>query len=115
MCLRPWLSAAAAAAAAIADPAKPTLHGIPSLKLTITELNPVADAPAPALADATAGPVAVAANGEEAAAAAPSEVVEIDEWILDFGRDNSGGSVSFQAVSFWEFRCDANSCRDAFG
>ena len=107
MCLRPWLSAAAAAAAAIADPAKPTLHGIPSLKLTITELNPVADA--------TAGPVAVAANGEEAAAAAPSEVVEIDEWILDFGRDNSGGSVSFQAVSFWEFRCDANSCRDAFG
>ena len=70
-------AAAAAAAKAASGTAKPTLHGIPSVKLTLTEL---ARLDAPKVEDAATE----AAGAAETSQLAPNEVVEIDEWILDF-------------------------------
>ena len=63
---------------------KYTLHGIPSVKLTITELARL-DAPKVDDGDAAAaGGDAAAEQADAPPALAPNEVVEIDEWILDF-------------------------------
>ena len=80
--LRPLTSradfqAAAAAAAERADKSKPTLHGIPSVKLTLVEQG-ADEAPATATGDAATG------DADMTDAAAGDAVVEIDEWILDF-------------------------------
>lgn len=66
--------AAKAKAAESDEGAKPTLHNLPVLKLSIVEHSS---------ATATEG---TAGEPDDAAAAplAPNEVVEIDEWILDF-------------------------------
>ena len=67
--------AAAQAAKAEGEEAKPTLHNLPVIKLSIVEHA------AAAAAEGDAG----AAEGDAGAAPlAPNEVVEIDEWILDF-------------------------------
>ena len=67
--------AAAQAAKAEGEEAKPTLHNLPVIKLAIVEHA------AAAAAEGDAG----AAEGDAGAAPlAPNEVVEIDEWILDF-------------------------------
>ena len=53
--------------------ARPTLHNLPVLKLTVVELNTLEAESSDATSAADAG-----------TALAPNEVVEIDEWILDF-------------------------------
>ena len=72
-------SGGAVANAAAEDASKPTLLGIPSVKLTLSELERLGAAEEETAADA---------DGETEKAEKPAlrsnEVVEVDEWILDF-------------------------------
>ena len=74
-----FAAALAVANAAAEDASKPTLLGIPSVKLTLSELERLGAAEEETAADA---------DGETEKAEKPAlrsnEVVEVDEWILDF-------------------------------
>ena len=61
--------------------AAPTLHNLPVIRLSLVEHAAVAAGDA---ADGAADADAAAGGADAAAPLAPNEVVEIDEWILDF-------------------------------